>query len=114
MEGGERISDEMEGRMHVLGSEKDVAGYIEGQDQMELCSGDYEQGLGPQSVQEHKTSVEGGIIGEHSWLENGRYRLHQTDRNEKIWFVYPQHSKENVVFHLKHFKENARRATRWG
>ena len=66
MEEGERLWDEMEGGMHLLGSQAHSHGHTEGQDQMELCSGDPEQGPGPQYVQEYQGSIEEGIISEHS------------------------------------------------
>ena len=47
MEGGERLRYEVEGGVYVLGPQEDTPGYITGQDQMELCSGDPEQDLGP-------------------------------------------------------------------
>ena len=67
MEIGEWLWHEMEGGMHLLGPQEDTPGYIEGQDQMELCSGDPEQGPGPQHVQEHQSSDVGGLITEHSF-----------------------------------------------
>ena len=67
MEGGERLRYEVEGRMYVLRSQENAPRYIEGQDQMELCSGDPEQGPGPQHVQEHQSTDVGGLISEHSY-----------------------------------------------
>ena len=66
VEEGERLWDEMEGGMYLFRSQAHTHGHPEGQDQMELCSGDPEQGPGPQSVQEHQGSVQGGVITEHS------------------------------------------------
>ena len=45
MEGREWLWYEVEGGVYVLGPQEDTPGYIAGQDQMELCSGDLEQGL---------------------------------------------------------------------
>ena len=60
----------MEGRVYVLGPQEDTPGDIEGQDQMELSSGNPEQSPVPQHVQEHQNSDVGGLITEHSWLLN--------------------------------------------
>ena len=47
MEFGEWLWYEVEGGVYVLRPQEDTPGYIAGQDQMEPCSGDPEQGLGP-------------------------------------------------------------------
>ena len=47
VEEGERLWDEMEDRVYFFGSQTHPHGHTEGQGQMELCSGDPEQGPGP-------------------------------------------------------------------
>ena len=75
MEEGEQVWNEMESGVHILRSQAHPHGHTEGQDQMELCSGDPEHGLGPQFVQEHQDSDVEGIISEHSWSRGKSYNL---------------------------------------